>query len=558
VGYIKGNVLLCCHEFNHPLAQWSASLATTIRERLMKPHMRRSGMAEQAREKLDGVLDDYSKGGADCAQHVGETMIRPLLDWANGTKESTKERVEELKRLLQHAEEHHKRHTTMAGRREIELRELEAAAKAADAKAKQAAAQVVAAKAAAEAKVRSQANSAAAAITSAASSASGLTQSGCAKLAKGLRIQLSDGKVGAIESIGDRGTFKVRLDCEGETEGKLVGARNSKSPRWTLLEPTSSSAAKPAKGKTAKAKADKGKADKGNAAKTNADDELKKRVEFKNKTSSVKTAINKWVLAGKKQGEFSVSNLKVVVAFIGAHFNNSRGKLYEQSVVTKGSNWRETVGKVVKRHIVVAKREVDSGIGRAARHSFSAAMDVYMQEFYLKNRKLWPVKGYFKALSAPGEPSLKTALDAFFTQLARESDDRKKELFPDDNDGSLWNTYTDVESGTLMVHKWVKREGTGNDGSLRVYVAHQFHGRCDALRKLLAQRTSTTSGSKRKAAEIDDPSQSSAAKQPRAAAVAAKASLKRTSEEADDSEDEAQAEAGRTDSDGRDDKRSRH
>ena len=109
-----------------------------------------------------------------------------------------------------------------------------------------------------------------------------------------------------------------------------------------------------------------------------------------------------------------------------------------------------------------------------------------------------------------------------------------------------------------MEHKWVKREGTGHDGSLRVYVAHQFHGRCGALRKLLAQRTSTTSGSKRKAAEIDDPSQSSAAKKPCAAAVAAKKLPKRPLEEADESEDEAQAEAGRADSDGRDGKRSRH
>ena len=127
---------MCSHEFNHRNAQWSTSLAATIQVKLMKPHMRHDGMTKEVRERLDGLLDEYSKAGADCAQHIGKAMIGPLIDWANGTKESTKERVEELRRLLEQAEEQHERHTSMGGRRAIERRELEAAAEVADAKAK--------------------------------------------------------------------------------------------------------------------------------------------------------------------------------------------------------------------------------------------------------------------------------------------------------------------------------------------------------------------------------------------------------------------------------------
>ena len=82
LGYIKGNVLLVAHEFNHGNAQWSTSLAATIRVKLMKPHMRHDGMTKEVREKLDAVLDEYSKAGADCAQHLGKAMVQPLLDWA--------------------------------------------------------------------------------------------------------------------------------------------------------------------------------------------------------------------------------------------------------------------------------------------------------------------------------------------------------------------------------------------------------------------------------------------------------------------------------------------
>ena len=217
--------------------------------------------------------------------------------------------------------------------------------------------------------------------------------------------------------------------------------------------------------------------------------------------------------------------------------------LFNTGATTAKRDWRKTVKKYVEKHFVAAKKDVDAGKRFRVRHQFSGAMDEYMREFFQQNRNLWPpgatsASQFFFSThdekSAPGEPSLKNALDTFFTQLTKHVADeaKKKELFPDGKGGSLWGNYPDVKNESLMEHRWVPISGrfTLGDGSLRCYVASQFHGKNGALRKLLTKATSgdPPTGAKRKGERAEDgeeqvgPDQhgESAAKKPRPSAAA--------------------------------------
>eukprot|EP01045_Picozoa_sp_COSAG04_P004783 COSAG04_NODE_213_length_20096_cov_7.878632_3_plen_411_part_00 len=253
-----------------------------------------------------------------------------------------------------------------------------------------------------------------------------------------------------------------------------------------------------------------------------ADDFLKQKVAFKDSKSCVFIAILKWNIAKEKEqvkGDFSIENIDVVTTFIGSHFLNSTNTaLFNTGATTAKRDWRKTVKRYVEKHFVAAKKDVDAGKRFRVRHKFSGAMDEYMREFFQQNRDLWPPGAtsasqfFFKKHdeeSAPGKPSQKNALDTFFTQLTKHvADDeaKKKELFPDGKGGNLWDNYPDVKNESLMEHRFIPISGYAPDGTLRCYVASQFHGRSGALRKLLTKATSgdPPTGAKRKGERAED------------------------------------------------------